>query len=264
MNIIVYPNAKVNIGLRVLRRRPDGFHDIETLFWPISVTDILELTESDSLVMRRYGLPYPWDEDDLCLRAWRILKEDFDIPPVIIDLYKNIPTGAGLGGGSSDGAHTLKGLNELFGLGLTDIQLAAYAARLGSDCPFFIYDHPMFAEGRGEVLSAFDAPWIPLLDSDDPSYFIKVVTPDVHVSTAEAYRGVRPSEDGSGLRSLLCTAPIESWRRYVVNDFEESVFGIHPELRRMKEELYADGAVYAAMSGSGSALFGIFKRECDR
>lgn len=260
MNIIVYPNAKINIGLRVLRKRPDGYHDLETLFWPVSLTDILELTESNSLQMRRYGLPYPWDEDDLCLRAWRILKDDYDIPPVIIDLYKNIPVGAGLGGGSSDGAHTLKGLNELFRLGLTDIQLAAYAARLGSDCPFFIHNRPMFAEGRGERLTGFDASWLPLLDPDDPSYFIRLVTPGVYVSTAEAYRGVHPSEEGAGLRRLLYSTPIDRWRGCIVNDFEESVFRLHPELSSAKEKLYADGAVYAAMSGSGSALFGIFRR----
>lgn len=259
MNIIVYPHAKVNIGLRVLRRRPDGFHDIETLFWPLQLKDILEITESSSTVMRRYGIPYPGDDNDLCLKAYRLLKKDFDIPPVTIDLYKNIPTGAGLGGGSSDAAFTIKALNTLFGLGLDDARMAAYAAVLGSDCPFFIYGCPMFAEGRGELLSPFEAPWLPGSPAVEPSFTIRLITSDVRVSTAEAYRGIHPSEEGAGLRQLLISTPPDRWRGSVVNDFETTVFALHPELLQTKENLYREGAVYAAMSGSGSAVYGVFR-----
>lgn len=260
MSIVLYPNAKINIGLRVLRRRPDGFHDIETLFWPTEVKDILEVSESVSLVMRRYGRPYPFDDNDLCLRAYRLLKEDFDIPPVSIDLYKNIPTGAGLGGGSADGAFALRAINELFSLGLSDVQMAGYASRLGSDCPFFIYNSPYFGEGRGEVLTPFSAPWVSGFSGDSPEYFIRLVTPSVSVSTAEAYRGITPYNDAPSLRQLLTDTPIENWRDCIVNDFEKTVFAIHPSLAAEKEKLYSEGAVYASMSGSGSALFGIFKR----
>lgn len=260
MSVVLYPNAKINIGLRVLRRRPDGYHDIETLFWPTEVKDILEVSESASLVMRRYGKPYPSDDNDLCLRAYRLLKEDFDIPPVAIDLYKNIPTGAGLGGGSADGAFALRAINELYSLALTPEQLSGYAACLGSDCPFFIYNEPMTGEGRGEILKPFSAPWMKLFSGDDPEYHIRIVTPSVSVSTADAYRGITPSEDGSGLSNLLLTTPVEQWRDCIVNDFEKTVFALHPELAAEKEKLYSEGAVYASMSGSGSSLFGIYKR----
>jgi len=260
MSVVLYPNAKINIGLRVLRRRPDGYHDIETLFWPTEVKDILEVSESGSLVMRRYGKPYPADENDLCLNAYRLLKEDFDIPPVAIDLYKNIPTGAGLGGGSADGAFALRAINELYSLGLPQEQLAGYAARLGSDCPFFIYNEPMIGEGRGEILKPFSAPWVHKFSGDNPEYRIRIMTPSVSVSTAEAYRGITPSEEGAGLGDLLRSDSPEQWRNCVVNDFEKTVFALHPELAAEKEKLYSEGAVYASMSGSGSSLFGIFKR----
>jgi len=260
MSIVLYPNAKLNIGLRVLRLRPDGYHDIETLFWPTEVKDILEVSRSASLVMRRYGRFYPSDENDLCLRAYRLLKEDFDIPPVAIDLYKNIPTGAGLGGGSSDGAFALRAINELYSLGLSPEQLAGYAARLGSDCPFFIFNEPMSGEGRGEILKPFHAPWVQQFAGDNPEFHIRIVTPSVSVPTAEAYRGITPSEEGAGLGDLLRSTPVEQWRDCIVNDFERTVFTLHPELAAEKKKLYSEGAVYASMSGSGSSLFGIFKR----
>lgn len=260
MSVVLYPNAKINIGLRVLRRRPDGFHDIETLFWPTQVRDILEVSKSDSLVMRRYGRRYPSDDNDLCLQAYRLLKEDFDIPPVAIDLFKNIPHGAGLGGGSADGAFTLKAINRLYSLGLDDARLAVYAAKLGSDCPFFIYNEPMMGEGRGDILKHFSAGWVSSFMGDKPKYCIRIVTPSIQVSTAEAYRGITPSEEGVGLYEQLSRIPIEHWRETVVNDFEKTVFAEHPELAVEKDNLYRDGALYASMSGSGSSLFGIFPR----
>lgn len=264
MNIVSYPNAKINLGLRIIEKRPDGFHNLETLFVPVfNFTDILEVVESNSLSINNYGLPYSLPdnnmEKDLCIKAYRLLQKDFDIPPVAIHLYKKIPVGAGLGGGSSDAAFTLKSLNSLFNLGLDGEALAGYAARLGSDCPFFIYNRPSFGEGKGEILSDFSAPWINELIGDSPKYRIELICSDIAVSTAEAYSKIIPSgESGKGLRKLL-EEPVSSWRGKVLNDFEEGVFSGHPSLRMIKEQLYSDGAVFALMSGSGSAVYGIFE-----
>lgn len=265
MNIVVYPNAKVNIGLRIIGKREDGFHNLETLFVPIKSKDILEIVESKSLSMNYYGIPYTLPdnslEKELCIKAYRLLQKDFGIPEVGIYLHKNIPIGAGLGGGSSDAAFTLKALNSLFKLGLTEDRLVQYASRLGSDCPFFIYNRPMFGEGRGNILTPFEADWLSSLFGANPIYAIKVVTPSVSISTAEAYSGVIPDPSGKGLRSILTNTPIIQWRGKVINDFEYSIFANHPEIAQAKEQLYSQGAVYAAMSGSGSAVFGLFHRE---
>lgn len=273
--MILYPNAKINIGLNVLEKREDGFHNLETLFYPVGVVtdpkdgevpvhpvDVLEIVESGELEMHQYGIEYPGDPmDNLCVKAYRALKRDFDIPPVAIHLYKRIPVGAGLGGGSADAAFTLRGLNEMFSLELSDEQLAAYSATLGSDCPFFIYNSPMVGTGRGEILQ--HAEIYPLED-----YRIELVFPPYFVSTAAAYGGIVPrnkrAENGEKFdsRQLLemLRNPVETWRECVVNDFETTVFAKIPELAKYKEELYARGAVYASMSGSGSAFFGIFRK----
>ena len=275
--MILYPNAKINIGLNVLRKREDGFHDLETLFYPIlpqeelpqglsgtrdCLQDVLEIVESDQLQMHQYGIEYPGDPmDNLCIKAYKALKADFDIPPVAIHLYKRIPVGAGLGGGSSDAAFTLRGLNEMFYLGLTDDKLAAYAATLGSDCAFFIYNRPMLGTGRGEILEPADVPAL-------QGYEIRLVYPPYFVSTGAAYGGIVPRDkrvangekfDSRQLLELL-SAPVEEWRNSVVNDFETTVFAKIPQLAPYKDELYAQGAVYASMSGSGSSFFGIFKK----
>ena len=276
-NMILYPNAKINIGLNVLRKREDGFHDLETLFYPIlpqeelpqglsgtrdCLQDVLEIVESDQLQMHQYGIEYPGDPmDNLCIKAYKALKADFDIPPVAIHLYKRIPVGAGLGGGSSDAAFTLRGLNEMFYLGLTDDKLAAYAATLGSDCAFFIYNRPMLGTCRGEILEPADVPAL-------EGYEIRLVYPPYFVSTGAAYGGIVPRDkraangenfDSRQLLELL-SAPVEEWRNSVVNDFETTVFAKIPQLAPYKDELYAQGAVYASMSGSGSSFFGIFKK----
>lgn len=275
--MILYPNAKINIGLNVIRKREDGFHDLETLFYPIlpvdglpdglsgtqeCLLDVLEIVESDQLQMHQYGIEYPGDPmDNLCVKAYRALKADFDIPPVAIHLYKRIPVGAGLGGGSSDAAFTLRGLNEMFSLGLSDERLAAYAATLGSDCAFFIYNRPMLGTGRGEVLEPADVPAL-------QGYEIRLVYPPYFVSTGAAYGGIVPRDkrvangekfDSRQLLELL-SSPVEEWRNSVVNDFETTVFAKIPQLAPYKDELYAQGAVYASMSGSGSSFFGIFKK----
>lgn len=259
--MIVYPNAKINIGLRVLDKRPDGFHNLETVFYPVPVSDILEIVPARELAMYQYGIEYPGDSmDNLCVKAYHILQQDFDIPPVEIHLYKKIPVGAGLGGGSSDAAFTLKVLDTLFQLGQTQEQLANYAARLGSDCPFFIYNTPMLGTGRGEVLT-------PITVESLENYTIKVIYPPYFVSTADAYRGIIPrnlrEERGEVLpktsfMELLKHTP-DTWSGKIENDFETTVFAKYPQLENYKMQLYEQGAVYASMSGSGSAMFGIFR-----
>lgn len=253
--MISYPNAKINLGLDIVARRPDGYHDIETLFVPyMGLRDVLEIVPSDSFGMTLYGIPIDGDvQDNLCARAWRLLNDLCGIPPVHIHLYKKIPFGAGLGGGSADATFTLKMLDGMFSLGLSDGELAKMASRLGSDCPFFVYNRPMLASGRGEVLEEFD---LPALDS----LRIELVTPDVHVSTREAYAGVTPGVPSVPLREILPLPPAR-WRELLKNDFERSVFGIHPSLARMKQEMYDRGAIYASMSGSGSSIYGLFKKD---
>ena len=251
--MVVYPNVKLNLGLSVLRKRQDGYHDIETLFIPyFGMTDELEIVKSDKL---RFvpSENVTW-EDDLTLRAYALLKADFDLPPVEIRLNKRSAVGAGLGGGSADAAFTLMALTNMFQLGLEDWQLADYAACLGSDCSFFIYNRPMFGEGRGDVLTDYD---INLSD-----YEIRVEVPKgVHVSTSEAYSRVIPRERLAlpPLREAL-RYPVEMWHDVLFNDFESSVFPIYPAVEALKQRFYDEGAVYASMSGSGSAVFGLFRK----
>lgn len=256
----VYPNVKLNLGLRVLGKRPDGYHELESLFIPWDgFRDELCVEPAAEFGIEIGGPCYRgWDpSEDLTARAWRFVRDEFGIGPVRIRLTKNSPVGAGLGGGSADGAFALRALSELFGLGLSDDALAALAARLGSDCPFFIYNRPMFVSGRGDVLEAFDI--------DLSGYRIEVAVPEgVAVSTKEAYSGIDewnkdviPSEAKEPLREVL-RLPVPDWRGRLVNDFERSVFPAHPEIAALKERFYAEGAIYAAMSGSGSAVFALF------
>ena len=259
----VYPNVKLNLGLRVLGKRPDGFHELETLFIPCDAFhDELEIEPSGEFDIRVGGPAYRgWDPaGDLTARAWELLHGEYGIPPVKIRLVKNSPVGAGLGGGSADGAFALRALSDMFSLDLLDSDLASLAARLGSDCPFFIYDRPMFATGRGEVLEPFDI--------DLSGFRIEVAVPEgVAVSTREAYAGLdaelpvqgegAPYERRATLREVL-GRPVSEWRELLTNDFERSVFPLHPEIARLKNDFYAKGATYAAMSGSGSAVFALF------
>ena len=254
----VYPNMKLNLGLRVLGKRPDGYHELESLFIPCEAfRDELCIEPADEFGIEIGGPCYRgWDpSEDLTARAWRLLRDEFGIGPVSIRLIKNSPVGAGLGGGSADGAFALRALSELFGLGLSDAALAGLAARLGSDCPFFIYNRPMFASGRGEILEPFDI--------DLSGYRIEVAVPDgVAVSTKEAYAGLdegtpSPAAAEEPLRATLAR-PVETWPGRLVNDFERSVFPAHPEIPALKEDFYRRGALYAAMSGSGSAVFALF------
>ena len=303
--MITNPNVKINLGLNVLRKREDGFHDLETLFVPyFGISDTLEIVvgddysrtsaelfaKYDSTVAPRQGSVKPegvfgvetqdtdapklvqaisedgklmitiaraegvdWDPlKDLTAKAYFILAEEFDLPPVKIFLEKTSPVGAGLGGGSSDAAFALKMLNELCGLELSEEALAGYAARLGSDCAFFIYNRPMIGEGRGEVLTEYE------IGLDD--YDLQVITPaGIAVSTKDAYGGIRPHLPEVPLREVLAR-PVDQWDGALVNDFEETVFAKFPELAAIKRSLYDCGAVYASMSGSGSALFAIYSK----
>lgn len=251
----VYPNVKINLGLNVLRKRPDGYHDLETLFVPYyGIHDILEIEQSEVFkinIHKEGGVD--WDPmQDLTAKAYRLLAEEFSLPAVSIELTKLAPVGAGLGGGSADAAFCLKAINELFSLGLEMEKLEEYAARLGSDCAFFLHDKPMFGEGRGEILSPFE------LDLSD--YEIRVLCPEgISVRTSEAYGGIIPSLPQIHLKEAL-SRPVSDWKDCVVNDFEATVFAHHPKLAELKQSLYDAGAIYASMSGSGSALFGIFPK----
>lgn len=262
VDVKAYPNPKINIGLNVLRRRNDGFHDIETLFIPLTgqygycgdLQDTLEITPrvDKDVTLKIIGASEQWDkEKDLCVRAYRELAKHYDIPGIDIRLIKKIPTGAGLGGGSSDAAFTMKLVNELFGLAIDEGTLAAHAARIGSDTSFFIYNRPMFASGRGEILEEVPNPV-------QEGWQIEVVTPEIHISTAEAYGGVAPHIPESSLKDLL-KGPAEKWKDTVSNDFEKHLFIKYPALQAIKRSLYDAGALYASMSGSGSAIYGIFR-----
>ncbi|MFN8208155.1 MAG: 4-(cytidine 5'-diphospho)-2-C-methyl-D-erythritol kinase [Bacteroidales bacterium] len=255
--MVVFPHVKINIGLRVIRKREDGFHELETIFYPVTWTDILEIgPETDSPRLHLSGLALDGDAaDNLCMKAYQLLSEDFRLPPLEIFLHKIVPAGAGLGGGSSDAAFTLRLINRFCELGLPDARLENYAERLGSDCAFFIKGLPCLATGRGEIMQPVK---LSLKD-----YHILLVVPPVHVSTREAYAGVKPMKPAESLEKLIST-PVENWKDKVINDFEQTVFAGHPEIARIKTELYKAGALYASMSGSGSALYGLFKDDIDR
>ena len=255
-NEICYPNAKLNLGLNILSKRSDGYHELESLFIPYyGIKDVLEVVrpakDSDA-GMYLYGIRYDGaPEDNLCWKAYELLAEKYDIPPLAIHLYKQIPVGAGLGGGSADAAFTLKTIPRMCGLGLSEEVLAAYSAKLGSDCPFFIFNRPMIARGRGEILTPYDI--------DLSAWRIELATPPVSVSTREAYAGISPHEPEVPLQDAL-QMDIAEWHTALKNDFEPSVFAAHPEIAAIKKEFYQQGAVYASMSGSGSSVFALFPK----
>jgi 4-diphosphocytidyl-2-C-methyl-D-erythritol kinase len=248
--VIIFPNAKINIGLNVVSRREDGYHNLETVFYPIGIHDVLEISPSAKMGFESAGLAIPGKvEDNLCIKGYELLRADYDLPPINIFLYKHIPIGAGLGGGSADAAFFIRLVNKNFELGLTDEQMIVYARQLGADCAFFIKNIPVFAYGKGDEFRS--------INLDLSAYQIVLVMPPVHVSTGEAYRGVEPAEPGTSLKDLI-SLPVTEWKHHIKNDFEESVFKNHPAIRGVKASLYEAGAIYAAMSGSGSSVFGIF------
>ena len=252
--MIVFPNAKINIGLRVVEKRQDGFHNIESIFYPIfNLCDVLEIVESTELKFSSTGIEIPGNaSSNLCVKAFDLIKSDFNIPFVNIHLHKVIPIGAGLGGGSADAAFMLKALNDLFELKITSDQLISYAQKLGSDCAFFIENKPVYAFNKGDEFESVE------LDLSD--YEIKIKFPDIHIGTAEAYSGITPQKSSYNLKKEI-DRPIESWKQIIKNDFENSIFPNHLKIKKVKEQLYADGAIYASMTGSGSAVFGVFEKK---
>ncbi len=253
--MVAFPPCKINLGLNVLSRRPDGYHDVSTCFYPLPWSDVLEVLPSPSLNFTHTGLNIPGkEEDNLCLKAYKLLKSDYDLTPIQLHLHKIIPMGAGLGGGSSDASHMLMLLDKLFSLGLSLTQLSGYASTLGSDCTFFLYDQPMLGNGRGEKLQG--------ISLSLKGYYLILVKPHVHVSTSEAYSHVIAHQAAHSIQEIV-SKPVGLWRKLLINDFEESVFQKHPLLKDVKDRLYGHGALYASMSGSGSSLFGIFDKEID-
>ena len=250
--MVTYPNAKINLGLNVVERRSDGYHNIETVFYPVPLTDILEIVPATDgeTTLTTYGNPVDCPpEKNLVMKAYRLLAEQCEMPPVDIHLYKHIPDGAGLGGGSSDAAHTLTMLRQMFELNISDPQLAAMAAKLGADCAFFVYNRPMAATGIGDVLTPVEV--------NLKGKSLLLVKPSVAVSSAQAYSRVTPATPPQWARDIV-TWPIVQWDGALANDFEPSVFALYPQLWIIKAALLDAGAQYAAMSGSGSTIYGIF------
>lgn len=254
--MITFPPCKINLGLNVTEKRMDGYHNLDTCFYPVPFNDVLEIIRSEELAFESTGILIPGNAaDNLCVKAYQLLKKEFDIPHVRIHLHKVIPSGAGLGGGSSDAAHTLRILNSLFSLGLGTEKLMSLAAQLGSDCAFFVQDNAMIGSGRGEVLTPCS---LSLKDK-----FLVLVKPDIHVSTAEAYGGITPKKNSFAVKEVVEEKKMSEWRELLTNDFEETVFKKHPRIAAIKSSLYQQGASYACMSGSGSTVLGIFDSEID-
>lgn len=261
--MITFPCAKINLGLNIVSKRPDGYHNLETVFYPIPLTDALEIKYMDE----KFPSEAPCDlkitgndvdcneEDNLVIKAYQLLAADFQLPRVHAHLVKRIPTQAGLGGGSSDAAYMIRLLDERFRLNIGIPEMERYAAKLGADCAFFITADPSYAEGIGDVLMPVDVPGAGL-----GGYYLAVVKPSVAVSTRDAYAAIVPKAPAKCCRDIV-RQPIETWKEELVNDFEAPIFAMHPELAAIKQRLYDAGAVYAAMSGSGSALFGIFREQ---
>ncbi len=255
--MIVFPNCKINLGLHIFSRREDGFHEIKTQFYPLSLNDCLEIIphEKGDTVFSSSGISIPANgEKNLCEKAYDLIKAEYNIPPIKIHLHKNIPIGAGLGGGSADAAYALLLLNDFFSLSISKENLTAMASRLGSDCAFFINNIPALATGRGEVLSPSS---LSLKD-----YHLLLVVPPLHISTKDAYENIVPHYPEKELEEIL-KLPVAKWKENLFNDFEKGIFSKHPLLDSIKSTLYEQGALYAAMSGSGSAIFGLFSNNPD-
>ncbi len=255
--MISFPNAKINLGLSVIEKRPDNYHNLETVFMPIGLKDILEVVHN-----KDGNEPYIWNntgiivdapaEKNICIKALELLKVDFDIDPVQLHLHKNIPFGAGLGGGSADGASMLMLLNDLFELGLSTKQLKKYAVQLGADCSFFIDNTPQYATGIGDILE----PIVLNLSG----FHLVLLVPNIHVSTPDAYKFVIPANPELSIRDII-ELPLHQWKDRLVNDFEKSVFRQYPKIEELKKYLYHIGAEYVSMSGSGSSVFGLFVQK---
>ena len=252
--MIVFPNCKINLGLHVLRKRTDGYHDIETVMYPVELNDALEFipNEKDSLTVTGITFEQKNITDNLVYKALAVIRRYREVPPLKIHLHKAIPSGFGLGGGSSNASFMLTALNKEFNLGFSVEELKQFALEIGSDCPFFISNTPSLSQGRGEVLTA--------LNVNISNYYIMIVSPQIHISTAEAYSLIKPNNSRDSLSQII-EKPITDWSKLLVNDFEEPIFKKHPILKDIKSQLYEKGALYSSMSGSGSAIYGIFETK---
>jgi 4-diphosphocytidyl-2-C-methyl-D-erythritol kinase len=258
--MIVFPNCKINLGLNILHKRNDGYHDLETIFYPVSICDSLEIIENKQAAWSP-GFPFTSSglsiagnpSSNICVKAYKLLKKDFpSLPSLQIHLHKVIPAGAGLGGGSADAAFTLKAINDILELQLSKQQLMNYAAELGSDCPFFILNKPCFAKGRGEILEE--------IQLDLSAYKLLIVNPGIHVDTGRAFLSIVPGPAEKSLKEII-TGPVERWKDDLKNDFEKPAFKQYPAIVDIKDTLYSKGAIFASMSGSGSTVFGIFPKD---
>lgn len=256
--MVSFPNCKINLGLHILRKRSDGYHDLETVFYPIGLTDVLEIIENrnakTAIHLSTSGVPVEGRPvNNLCVRAYRLLQKDFpSLPPMLIHLHKEIPAGAGLGGGSANASFALKMINEIAGLDLTEQQLLLYAAELGSDCPFFIINRPCYATGRGEKLEEFEL--------DLSGFTLVLINPGIHINTGIAFSGIVPAMPEYSIKEIL-RQPVSQWKYKLQNDFEKTVFKAYREIVEIKDSLYQQGALYASMSGSGSTVYGIFEKN---
>jgi len=251
--MLAFANAKINLGLNVTQKRTDGYHNLETVFYPVKLYDVVEITDANKVTCLIKGIDVPGHvEDNICIKAFNALQKDFGLPPQQITLLKNIPVGAGLGGGSSDAAHLVKLLNDKFSLGLTQVAMENYVKPLGADCSFFIKNEPAFASGIGDELSP--------IAIDLSNFFLVLIKPPVHVSTADAYAGIKPIIPSRSLKDLI-HLPVKEWRSCLENDFETSVFSKYSEIEQVKSKLYQSGALFSLMSGSGSSVFAIFDQQ---
>jgi 4-diphosphocytidyl-2-C-methyl-D-erythritol kinase len=254
--MIVFPNCKINLGLHITGKRSDGYHNLETVFYPLQLQDALETISADEFQWQQTGIEIPGNfSENLIYKAWQLLKNDFPaIPNLSVHLHKIIPMGAGLGGGSSNGAFMLTLLNKKFNLNLSNEQLIEYALHLGSDCPFFIVNKPSFATGRGEVLEE--------ISLGLSAYKILLINPGIHISTQEAFASLVLSTSKKSVKEII-HQPIFTWQTELKNDFESSVFPKYPHIKKIKEKLYENGALYASMTGTGSTVFGLFEKSSD-
>ena len=252
--MVAFPNCKINLGLNILQKREDGYHNIETVFFPLRLCDVLEIvTAKNSTQFTNTGISGGEIETNLCLKAYRVLKKDFpQLPEIEMHLHKTIPVGSGLGGGSADAAFTLSLLNKKYSLNIPDSKLFDYALQLGSDCPFFLLNKPCLASGRGEKMEEF------VLSLS--AYKILIVNPGIHVNTKEIFQQIKPAFHSKKIKEII-QQPIETWKSTLTNDFEKVVFSLHPEIKKIKENLYMHKAIYASMTGTGSTVFGIFRKE---
>jgi 4-diphosphocytidyl-2-C-methyl-D-erythritol kinase len=253
--MITFPNAKINIGLNVTNKRIDGYHNLETVFYPVKIKDALEIIESSEMSFETSGIVIPGNAgDNLCLQAFDLMRKDYDLPNIKVHLHKNIPIGAGLGGGSADAAFFIKLINDKFELQLSVEKMENYCRKLGADCAFFIQNKPVFALDKGDVFEPI------VLNLSD--YHLALVMPPVHVSTAEAYRGVIPKQPKQSLKELI-KSPIEEWQGNILNDFESHILENHPQIKQVKQDLLNAGAIFSMMSGSGASVYGIFREKVD-